>query len=263
MATKGMFVSFMQVRGMIAPFLSDAHPAPMRVLIGCETSGVVRRAFAAYGYDVWSVDVLPAEDGSNRHIIGDVRDYLGEGWDLLAVMHPPCTRLCNSGVRWLDEPPTKLNQNYSAADIAAYAAMDRDARLAFMWAKLDEGAALFSDCWNAPVERVCVENPVMHRHARERIRNWAKPQTVQPWWFGDPAFKATGLYLRGLPPLVPTKKLTPPARGTEEHKARSQVHRASPGPDRWKDRSRTYEGLAAAMAAQWSTAAARQMEAAE
>lgn len=229
---------------MTAPFSPTDHPAPMRILIGCETSGVVRRAFAAYGHDVWSVDVLPAEDCSNRHIIGDVRDYLGEGWNLLAVMHPPCTRLCNSGVRWLRKAPPGRT-------------------LEEMWAELDAGAALFSDCWNAPVERICVENPVMHRYARERIRNWAKPQTVQPWWFGDPAFKATGLYLRGLPPLVPTKKLTPPARGTEEHKAWSKVHRASPGPDRWKDRSRTYEGLAAAMAAQWSTVAARQMEAAE
>ena len=225
-------------------FPASEHPAPLRVLVGCETSGVVRRAFAAYGHDVWSVDLLPAEDGSNRHIIGDVRDHLGEGWDLLAVMHPPCTRLCNSGVRWLRKAPPGRT-------------------LEEMWAELDAGAALFSDCWNAPVERVCVENPVMHRYARERIHNWAKPQTVQPWWFGDPAFKATGLYLRGLPPLVPTNRLTPPARDTAEHKAWSKVHRASPGPDRWKDRSRTYEGIAAAMAAQWSTVAARQMEAAE
>ncbi|MGA0561713.1 hypothetical protein ACO2RV_04630 [Ancylobacter sp. VNQ12] len=226
----------------------------MRVLVGCETSGVVRRAFEAYGHDVWSVDLLPAEDRSNRHIIGDVRDLLGEGWDLLAVMHPPCTRLCNSGVRWLTEPPTKLNETYSLAEIEAYAGMDREARLAFMWRKLDEGAALFSECWNAPIERICVENPVMHGHARERVRDWRKPQTVQPWWFGEPAFKATGLYLRGLPKLVATNRLTPPKAGTEEHKAWSQVHRASPGPDRWKDRSRTYEGIAAAMAAQWTTA---------
>lgn len=224
-----------------AALREKASGTPLRILIGCETSGVVRRAFAAYGHDVWSVDLLPAEDGSNRHMIGDIRDHLNGGWDLLAVMHPPCTRLCNSGVRWLREAPPGRT-------------------LEEMWTELDEGAALFSDCWNAPVERLCVENPVMHRHARERIRNWAKPQTVQPWWFGDQAFKATGLYLRGLPPLVPTNRLEPPARGTDEHKAWSMVHRASPGPDRWKDRSRTYEGIAAAMAAQWGAVSAPELE---
>ncbi len=205
----------------------------MKVLVGCETSGVVRRAFAAMGHDVWSCDVLPADDGSNRHILCDIRDLLGDGWDLLAVMHPPCTRLCNSGVRWLTAPP-------------------KGRTLAEMWADLDAGAALFSDCWNAPIERVAVENPVMHKHAKERIRNYQAPvQTVQPWWFGDPAFKATSLYLRGLPKLDATDRLTPPATGSEEHKRWSQVHRAPPGPDRWKFRSATYPGLARAMAAQW------------
>lgn len=206
---------------------------PYRVLVGCETSGVVRRAFAARGHDVWSCDLLPAEDGSNRHIVGDVRDLLGDGWDLLAVMHPPCTRLCNSGVRWLSVPPPGRTREE-------------------MWADLDEGAALFSACWTAPIDRICVENPVMHRHARERIVDWRRPQIVQPWWFGDPAFKATGLYLRGLPPLVATSRLTPPRPGTDEHRAWSRVHRAPPRPDRWRERSRTYEGIAHAMADQWT-----------
>lgn len=205
----------------------------MRILVGCETSGVVRRAFMANGHDAWSVDLLPSEDGSNRHIIGDVRDFLGEGWDMLAVMHPPCTRLCNSGVRWLHAPPAGRSREE-------------------MWQELEDGAALFSACWNAPIERVCVENPVMHRHARERIAGWQKPQTVQPWWFGDPVFKATGLYLRNLPPLIPTRRLTPPRSGTVEHKMWSQVHRAPPGPNRWRARSRTYEGVASAMAEQWA-----------
>lgn len=121
-----------------------------------------------------------------------------------------------------------------------------------MWAELDEGAALFSDVWNAPCPRVAVENPVMHKYAKERIRNFQPAaQTVQPWWFGDEAFKATGLYLRGLPNLVPTNKLTPPKPGTEDHKRWSQVYRAPPGPDRWKERSRTYQGVADAMADQW------------
>lgn len=205
----------------------------MRVLIGCEFSGVVRRAFAARGHDAWSCDLLPAADGSNRHFVGDVRDYLNEGWDLLAVFHPPCTRLCNSGVRWLNVPPPGKT-------------------LEQMWADLDEGAELFSDLWNAPVERVAVENPVMHKHARERIRNYQRPaQTVQPWWFGDPAFKGTGLYLRGLPALAPTNRLTPPKPGTDEHKAWSAIHRAPPSADRWAIRSKTFAGIANAMADQW------------
>jgi hypothetical protein len=196
----------------------------------------MRQAFAALGHEAWSVDLLPAEDGSNRHIIGDVRDHLADGWGL-AIMHPPCTRLCNSGVRWLHKPPPGRT-------------------LAQMWAELDEGAALFSACWQAPIPRVAVENPIMHRHARERLpADLTRPQIVQPWWFGDPYFKATGFYLRGLPPLTPTRILARPRAGTDAHKAWSAVHRAPPGPDRWKGRSRTFPGLAMAAAAQWSAAA--------
>ena len=220
------------------PLTASSHrfSAGARILVGCETSGVVRRAFAALGHDVWSCDLLPAEDGSNRHIRGDIRDHLNDGWDLLAVLHPPCTRLCNSGVRWLSTPPPGRTRDE-------------------MWSDLDDGAALFSACWNAPIERVAVENPVMHKHARERIVGYQPPaQTVQPWWFGEPAFKATGLYLRGLPPLTPTDKLTPPKPGTADHKAWSAIHRAPPGPNRWAFRSRTFDGIAAAMADQWSAA---------
>jgi hypothetical protein len=138
----------------------------MRVLIACEYSGVVRRAFAARGHDAWSCDLLPSEDHANQHIIGDARDLLGDGWDLLMVAHPPCTRLCNSGVRWLSRPP-------------------KGKTLAQMWADLDEAADLFSAFWNAPIDRVAVENPIMHRHARERIRNFAPAsQQLQPWQFG-------------------------------------------------------------------------------
>lgn len=232
----------------------------MRVLIGCETSGKMRRAFDALGHDAWSCDLLPSDDGSNRHIVGDVRDLLNDGWDLLAVMHPPCTRLCNSGVRWLTEPPTNLNETYSPAEREAYRALSRDDRLAFMWQELDKGAALFSDCWNAPIERVAVENPVMHHHAKSRIRNYEPPaQTVQPWWFGDEAFKATSFYLRGLPKLVATNRLTPPKAGTDEHKRWSKIHRAPPGADRWKIRSETFDGIAAASALQWGGHAVEQM----
>jgi hypothetical protein len=117
---------------------------------------------------------------------------------------------------------------------------------------LREGASLFSDCWNAPCERVAVENPVMHRHAKALIENYQKPaQTVQPWWFGEPAFKATSLYLRGIPPLVPTERLTPPEKDSDAHRAWSWVHRLPPSADRWQLRSRTFDGIAAAMADQW------------
>jgi hypothetical protein len=198
----------------------------MRVLIGCETSGVVRRAFAARGHDAWSCDLLPSEDRSNRHIVCDVRDLLAEEWDLIAVFHPPCTRLCNSGVRWLHVPPPGRTK-------------------AEMWAELDEGAELFSAVWNAPSPRVAVENPVMHKHAKERIRNYAVPaQTIQPWQFGHGETKATCLWLRGLPNLKPTNIVegrTP------------RVHRMPPGPDRWKERSRTFEGVGEAMADQWGS----------
>lgn len=209
----------------------------MRVLIGCELSGVVRRAFAARGHDAWSCDLEPSEDRSNKHIIGDIRDILNDGWDLLAVFHPPCTRLCNSGVRWLNVPPPGRT-------------------LESMWQELDQAAALFSACWNAPIARRAVENPVMHKHAKERIENFRPAaQTVQPWWFGDEAFKATGLYLHGLPPLTATHKLTPPKAGTPEHKRWSAIHRAPPGKDRARTRSRTFEGIANAMADQWGNAA--------
>ena len=215
-------------------------PDPLRVLIGCETSGVMRRAFAALGHDAWSCDLLPSDDGSNRHIRGDVRDHLADGWDLLVVAHPPCTRLCNSGVRWLSVPP-------------------KGRTLDDMQAELIEGAALFTACWQAPVGRVAVENPVMHKHARALLPDdLPRPQIVQPWWFGERACKATGFYLRGPPMLMPTDKLTPPKRGDADYAAWHAVHRASPGPDRWKLRSRTFEGVAAACAAQWGGYAAAQ-----
>lgn len=224
-----------------------------KVLIGCEESGTVRDAFLARGYDAWSCDMKPDRRRSNRHIQGDIRDVLNDGWDLLAVMHPPCTRLCNSGVRWLSDPPTKLSPpDYSPAEIAAYQKMDREQRLQFMWDGLRAGAELFSDCWNADIPLIAVENPVMHKHAKALIRNFEPAaQTVQPWWFGEPFFKATGFYLKGLPPLTPTKKLTPPKAGTQEHRDWSAIHLASPGPERAAFRSKTFDGIANAMADQW------------
>lgn len=215
---------------------------PLRVLVGCETSGVVRRAFSRHGHDVWSCDVLPAEDRSNRHIVCDIRDILNDGWDLLAVMHPPCTRLCRSGRRWLSGPgkwtPPK--------QLPAGRTWDS------MKTEFEEGVALFVACWNAPIERVGIENPVMHDLAIDRMPSGLpKPQIVQPWWFGEPFFKATGFYTRGLPELVPTDKLTPPEKNHPAYRVWSKVHRAPRGPDRWKVRSRTFDGVGDALAAQW------------
>lgn len=119
-----------------------------------------------------------------------------------------------------------------------------------MWAELDEASSFYLRLRASRIKRKALENPVMHKYARERIQPGAR-QVIQPWWFGDPAFKATGLELIDLPPLVPTNKLSPPMKGTEEHKRWSAVHRASPGPLRWKERSRTYPGIAEAMAEQW------------
>lgn len=196
----------------------------LRVLIACEFSGTVRDAFLARGHDAWSCDLLPDERGSNRHIQCDAREILDDGWDLLAVFHPPCTRLCNSGVRWLSVPPP----GRTSTD---------------MWAELDAAADLFSAFWTAPIERIAVENPVMHRHAKERIRDYAPPaQSIQPWQFGHGETKRTCLWLRNLPTLVPTKIV----EGRE-----ARVHRMSPGPDRWRERSRFFTGVAEAMADQW------------
>ena len=198
---------------------------PLRVLVACEYSGVVRRAFLARGCDAWSCDLLPSEDGSNRHIRGDARDLLHDGWDLLMVAHPPCTRLCNSGVRWLHTPPPGKTAGQ-------------------MELELREGAALFSAFWNAPIPRVAVENPVMHGHAKRLIENYAEPaQSIQPWQFGHGECKRTCLWLKNLPPLRPTNVVA----GREQ-----RVHRMPPSPTRWKERSRFYPGIAAAMADQWT-----------
>lgn len=200
----------------------------MRVLVACEKSGIVRRAFAALGHDAWSCDVKPAEDRSNKHIVGDARDYLSDGWDLLMVANPPCTRLCNSGVRWLSTPPPGKTAEQ-------------------MQEELREGAALFSDFWNAPIMRICVENPIMHRHAKALIANYREPaQSVQPWQFGHGETKRTCLWLKNLPPLAPTNIV----EGRE-----AKVHRHSgwgkAAEERAVNRSRFYPGIAEAMADQW------------
>lgn len=206
-----------------------------KILIGCEQSGVVRDAFLKQGHDAVSCDILPSETPSNNHIQADVRDVLTwEKWDMLIIAHPPCTRLCNSGVRWLHKAPPERT-------------------LDEMWRELDEGAELFSDLWNADCPRIAVENPVMHKYAKERIRNYEPfAQSFQPWQFAksddaaDNVKKRTCLWLRNLPPLKPTGSL-------DGSTARDDIHKAPPSADRWKFRSRFFEGVADAMATQWGS----------
>lgn len=187
----------------------------MRVLVACEYSGIVRDAFTAQGHHAMSADLLPTES-PGPHYQGDVLDVLGDGWDLM-VAHPPCTYLANSGVRWLHERPER-------------------------WAKLDDGAAFFRALLDAPVPRIAVENPVPHKYAVERIGR-KYDQTIQPYEFGHPESKRTCLWLEGLPPLVPTNVVN----GREQ-----RVWKMAPGPDRQKERSRFYSGIAQAMAGQWT-----------
>ena len=187
----------------------------LRVLVACEYSGRVRDAFTALGHDAWSCDILPT-DAPGQHIQGDVRPVLRQRWDLV-IAHPPCTRLCNSGVRWLAE---------------------RD-----LWDDMREGAAFFMDCLNANAPRVAVENPVMHKYARDIIGR-GPDFTVQPWQFGDPAKKRTCFWTHDLLALTPTSDMT-------ADEARADCHLAPPGPDRWKVRSTTYQGIADALAMQW------------
>lgn len=207
----------------------------MRALIACEFTGAMRRAFRLKGHDAWSCDLLPALDPENGfHIVGDCREViLKHEWDLI-IAHPPCTFLCNSGVRWL------YGGKGTTRDLAR-------------WREMEQGAAFFKWLLERPsCQYIAVENPIMHVYAKDIIGR-GPDQIVQPWFFGDEAFKATGFWLRGLPILKPTNKLIPPKPGTQRHKAWSIVHRASPGPNRWAERSATYPGLAAACAEQWGS----------
>lgn len=187
-----------------------APAAPMRVLVACEYSGVVRDAFRARGHDAMSCDLLPT-DVPGPHYMGDVFDVIRDGWDLM-VAHPPCTDLAVSGARWF---PAKR------ADGRQGRALD------FVRALLD-----------APIARIALENPVSIISSEVR-----KPdQVIQPWMFGHGEVKATCLWLKGLPKLVPTDVVD----GRQP-----RVHMMAPGPHRWKERSRTLEGIARAMAEQW------------
>ena len=194
----------------------------MRVLIGCEFSGTVRRAFRDLGHEAWSCDLLPAEDGSEHHYEGDVFNIINNDWDL-AIFHPPCTDLAVSG----------------AKHFAAKRADGRQQRSIEFFMRL---AAV-----NIP--RMAIENPVSIMSTE-----WRKPdQIIQPWMFGHEATKTTCLWLKGLPHLVPTNVVAKGARHiTKSGKSLPAWYNLPPSADRWKIRSATFEGIARAMAEQWS-----------
>lgn len=183
----------------------------MRVLFNCEYSGRGRMAFRALGHDAWSCDLLDSEDDSPHHLKMDALEAAKMGWDLM-VCHPPCTHLAVSGARHFKE---------KRADGRQQTAID-----------------FFMALANSDVHKIALEQPISIISSI-----WRKPdQIIQPWQFGHGETKATCLWLKNLPPLVPTSIV----EGRE-----ARVHRMPPGPDRWKERSRTYEGVANAMAAQW------------
>ncbi len=182
----------------------------MRVLVACEYSGRVREAFRKRGHEAYSCDLLESEDNSPYHIIDDCLSVISRNhWDLM-IAHPPCTHLAVSGARWWKD---KQEEQVEALEFVR-------------------------DLMNAPVERICIENPISRISTAIR-----KPdQIIQPWQFGHGETKSTCLWLKQLPTLTPTDIVS----GRD-----NRVHRMPPGPNRWKDRSRTYPGIANAMAEQW------------
>jgi len=191
----------------------------MKILIACEYSATVRDAFRARGHDAWSCDLLPTEGNANYHIQGDVLNELHRGWDMM-IGHPPCTYLANSGVRWL------YNEDGTYND--------------FRWNNMEEGSFFFEKLLDSEISKICIENPIPHKHTE--LPEYT--QIVQPWMFGENESKATCLWLKGLPKLVPdiTKK---------PDNLEQRVWRMPPGPDRQKERSRFFKGIANAMAEQW------------
>ena len=189
----------------------------MKILIACEYSGIVRDAFIARGHNALSCDLLDTER-PGPHYKGDVRDVIGDGWDLM-IAHPPCTHLAVSGARYFAQ---KVQQQADALEFVRF-------------------------LMDASIPRICIENPISVISTRIR-----KPdQIIQPWQFGHPESKSTCLWLKGLPKLVATQVLPLPASGRWQNQTASGQNRLTPSPDRWKERSRTYQGIADAMAAQW------------
>jgi hypothetical protein len=201
----------------------------MRVLVACEFSGTVRDAFIREGHEAMSCDLLPSENPGPHHQ-GDVREVLGNGWDLM-IAHPPCTYLAVSGMHWTTRGM-------------------RDPQLT------EDALNFVRLLMDAPIDRICVENPVSVISSRIR-----KPdQIIQPYEYGHDASKKTCLWLKNLPPLQPTQMIEPRLVTTPSGKtAKRWGNQCSnygqdslpPSPDRWKLRSATYLGIAEAMAKQW------------
>jgi hypothetical protein len=195
----------------------------MRVLIACEYSGRVRDAFIAKGHDAMSCDLLPTES-EGPHYHGDVFDVIGDGWDLM-IAHPPCTYLTNSGVCHLHKKTDR-------------------------WPLLFEAGKFFKRLLDASIERIAIENPIMHKYGKQLIGGAKQSQIIQPWMFGHPEQKATCLWLKGLPLLVPTNDVKQEMLKLPDNE-RQRLHYLPPSEDRWKLRSTTYQGVANAMAEQW------------
>lgn len=194
----------------------------MKILIACEFSGIVREAFKARGHDAWSCDLLDTEI-PGQHIQGDVEQELHKKWDMI-IAHPPCTYLTNSGVRWLHTQAGR-------------------------WELMEEGARFFKLFLDVDCPRVAIENPIPHKYALE-LMGRKYDQIVQPWMFGHTEMKATCLWLKGLPALVETNNVREEMKKLPKSEVQ-KVHYMSPGPERWKARSRTYKGFAESMANQW------------
>lgn len=208
----------------------------IRVLVACEFSGRVRDAFRAKGHDAWSCDLLPTER-PGPHIQDDVLKHLNDGWDL-AIEHPPCDHLAVSGAKWFAE---------KRADGRQRAAI-----------------VFFLDLWETIIPKVALENPIgIMSGKREYLKKWypdlyerakilPEPQIIQPWMFGHPEQKATCLWLKNLPKLEPTNNVKEQMMKLPDNK-RQRLHYLPPSPDRWKNRSRTFPGIAQAMADQWGS----------
>ena len=196
----------------------------MRILVACEYSGRVREAFRSLGHDAWSCDLLPSDDESENHIISDVLPLLGDGWDMM-IAFPPCTYLCSSGLHWNNRVEGRSQKTEAALEFV-------------------------SSLMKAPIEKIAIENPVGRIGTAIRKAD----QSIHPYMFGDDASKRTCLWLKGLEKLKPTKFVDPRminGKPRWSNQTDSGQNRLPPSDNRWKERSKTYQGIALAMADQW------------
>lgn len=200
----------------------------MNVLVACEYSGTVRDAFITIGHDAISCDLLPSDSNFGPHYQGSVFDIIDDGFDLM-IAHPPCTYLCNSGVTHLYNKDKTKNQT--------------------RWQNMEDGARFFANLLHCNIPKICIENPIMHKYSKDII-GLNQTQIIQPWMFGHPETKATCLWLKGLAPLKETNNVKEEMLKLPKNK-QQRLHYLPPGPDRWKIRSTTFQGIADAMANQW------------